>query len=385
VADKFYCQICEADHLEILDAYADIPRVTSDCKPWPAGGKISVCHACGAVQKIPDADWFDDINRIYGGYQIYDLSAGAEQVIFNSAGEAAPRSRLLVEFVRSNVSLAREGRLIDLGCGNGAALESFSKALPDWKLYGSELSETALPFLNSLPNFVQLFTAEPRDIGGTYDLVSMIHSLEHMPYPGKTLAEALRLLSDDGVFFVEIPDVETSPFDLIVADHLGHFSRATLRYLFERNGFSVQVVRNDLLPKENTLLARRGSVDAKLSDAAQGIFLAKRNVAWLHMVIDRARQAASRSLQFGIFGTSISGTWLFGALREDIAFFVDEDKTRVGQKLEGRPIISPSEVPKGADVFVPLIPSVAEKVFARLAPYGIRFVAPPPFIPAPSQ
>jgi SAM-dependent methyltransferase len=379
VMGQLRCQICEADRLQILDTYADIPRVTSDCKPWPAGGKMSVCHSCGAVQKIPDAAWFEDINRIYGGYQIYDLSAGAEQVIFNSEGEAAPRSRLLVEFIRSNVSLALKGRLIDLGCGNGAALESFSKALPDWKLYGSELSEAASPFLNSLPNFVQLFTAEPRDIGGAYDLVSMIHSLEHMPFPSRTLAEALRLLSDDGVFFVEIPDVETSPFDLVVADHLGHFSRATLRYLFERNGFSVQTLRNDLLPKENTLLARRGNVDALLPDAAQGIFLANRNVAWLHAVIDRARQVASRSSQFGIFGTSISGTWLFGALRDEIDFFVDEDKTRVGQKLQGRPIIAPSEVPKGADVFVPLIPSVAEKVFARLAPLGIRFIAPPTF------
>jgi SAM-dependent methyltransferase len=340
---------------------------------------MSVCHSCGAVQKIPDSDWFDDIDRIYGGYQIYDLSAGAEQVIFNSAGEAAPRSRLLVEFVRNNVSLAHEGRLIDLGCGNGAALESFSKVLPGWKLYGSELSQAALPFLKSLPNFVQLFTDEPRDISGTYDLVSMIHSLEHMPYPGKTLVEALRLLSDDGVFFVEIPDVETSPFDLIVADHLGHFSRATLRYLFERNGFSVQTVRNDLLPKEITLLARRGNVDAQLPDAAQGIFLANRNVTWLHAVIERAQQAARRSSKFGIFGTSISGTWLFGALRDKIDFFVDEDKTRVGQKLEGHPIISPNAVPKDADVFVPLIPSVAEKVFARLAPHGIRFIAPPTF------
>jgi SAM-dependent methyltransferase len=340
---------------------------------------MSVCHSCGAVQKIPDAEWLDDINRIYGGYQIYDLSAGAEQVIFNAAGQATPRSRLLVEFIRSNVPLALKGKLIDLGCGNGAALESFSKALPGWELYGSELSEVALPFLKSLPNFVRLFTAEPRDIEGVYDFVSMIHSLEHMPYPGNTLAEALRLLSHDGVFFAEVPDVETSPFDLIVADHLGHFSRATLRYLFERNGFAVQTVRNDLLPKENTLLARRGRVKPELPDSAQGIFLARRNVAWLRMVIDRARHAASSSTQFGVFGTSISGTWLFGALRDEISFFVDEDETRIGQKLEGRPIISPSEVPRGADVFVPLIPSVAEKVSARLSQHGIRLVAPPTF------
>jgi SAM-dependent methyltransferase len=340
---------------------------------------MSVCHGCGAIQKIPDAEWFDDINRIYRGYEIYSLSAGAEQVIFEPSGEAAPRSSRLVDFVCNHAPLPSRGRLIDIGCGNGAALKRFSEVLPNWKLYGSELSAAALPFLESLPNFVQLFTVEPREIEGSYDLVTMIHSLEHMPHPGQTLVEASRLLSDTGILFVEIPDVETSPFDLIVADHLAHFSRATLRFLCELKGFSVQALRNDLLPKENTLLAMRGRVEVQRPDAGVGITIAKRNVAWLKAVIEAARGVASRSPQFGIFGTSISGTWLFGALRDRVAFFVDEDESRIGQHFEGRPIVSPANVPNGAHVFVPLIPAVAERVIARLTPFGIRLTAPPSF------
>jgi SAM-dependent methyltransferase len=376
---EFRCQICDADRLEVLDEYAALPRVTSDCKPWPAGGKMSVCHGCGAIQKIPDAAWFSEIHQIYEGYQIYDLSNGAEQVIFDGAGDATPRSNLLVEFIQANAALPSKGRLIDLGCGNGAALETFSKALPDWELYGSELSETALPFLRSLSNFVRLFTAEPRDIEGVYDFVSMIHSLEHMPYPGRTLTDVLRLLSENGSIFIEIPDVETSPFDLIVADHLGHFSPSTLRYVVERHGYSVQLVRNDLLPKENTLLAKRGTVAAIRPDPTKGVRLVERNVMWLNAVLDAARKVAERSSQLGIFGTSISGTWLFSALKEYVTFFVDEDKTRIGHALEGRPIVAPANVPKGADVLVPLIPVVAEKVIHRLAPLGMGLIAPPAF------
>lgn len=373
------CQVCETECLELLSDYEAIPRVTSDCKPWPAGGKMAVCTGCGAVQKIPDAKWFEEIGRIYGGYEIYDLSAGAEQVIFNAAGESRPRSALLVDFVRNNVAIAPQGRLLDIGCGNGAALANFSKALPGWQLFGSELSETALPFLKTMPNFVRLYVREPRAIEGKFDLISMIHSLEHMPYPAKTIAEARHLLTDAGVLFVEIPDVETTPFDLIVADHLGHFSRATLRYLFERNGFSVEVVRNDLLPKENTLLARRGTVTAKAPDPAAGAQLAKRNVAWLKAVIDKAHTCAKTSPKFGIFGTSISGTWLYGALSDKISFFVDEDVTRIGQEFVGRPIVAPAGIPAGATVFVPLIPTVAEKVIGRLARSKVDFVAPPAF------
>ena len=98
----FNCKVCETGHLEPIEGYAELPRVTSDCKPWPAGGTMCCCDACGAVQKLADEKWFDDIDRIYKAYQIYNLSGGAEQVIFSASGDAAPRSHTLVDFVVRN-------------------------------------------------------------------------------------------------------------------------------------------------------------------------------------------------------------------------------------------------------------------------------------------
>jgi len=377
VTAKFVCQVCSADSLETIDAYSHLPRVTSDCKPWPAGGKLAVCHACGACQKIPDAAWFDDIERIYGGYQIYQLSDGSEQVIFNGAGQASPRSRLLADFIQRAVTLPAKGKLIDIGCGNGGALRTFSKALPEWQLYGTELTDESLEALKRLPNFVRLFTGKQPEINEHFDLVTMIHSLEHMPAPEKTLRQAADLLNGDGKLFVEIPDVETSPFDLIVADHLMHFSRATLRLLAERVGFSVCVIRNDMLPKENTLIAVRGIVSPAKPNAAAGVALVRRNVAWLNALVDLAIRTAASAKSFGLFGTSISGMWLAGALREKITFFVDEDASRVGKTINGRPILRPKDVSNDAIVFVPLIPPVAKKVIERVSSDGASFIAPP--------
>jgi len=377
VTDKLVCQVCAVDRLELIEHYPNLPRVTSDCKPWPAGGKMAVCQACGAAQKIPDAAWFDEIDRIYSGYQIYNLSDGSEQVIFCGDGTAAPRSRLLIEFIQRTEPLPSKGKLIDLGCGNGGALRTFSEALPEWKLYGTELTDDSLEGLKRLPNFVRLFTGKQAEIKEHFDLVTMIHSLEHMPAPAKTLREAADFLTDDGKLFVEIPDVEASPFDLIVADHLMHFSRATLRLLAERAGFSVQVLRNDMLPKENTLIAKRRTVSPAKPDAAAGIALVKRNVEWLHALIDLAVKTASSGKSFGLFGTSISATWLSGILREKIAFFVDEDETRIGKTIEGRPIVAPTNMPTEAVVLVPLIPAVAEKLVGRLSRWRAQFILPP--------
>ena len=378
---EFMCKICANGRLEPIGSYAELPRVTSDCKPWPAGGVVSCCDACGAVQKLADEKWFEEIDRIYKAYQIYELSAGSEQVIFSEAGVAQPRSGALVDFIVRNAGAPSAGKLIDIGCGNGSALKNLSRAMPRWSLYGTELSDSAKTALQQLPNFVELYTMPAREIPERFDVLTMIHALEHMPDPLASLHDAAYLLNDDGRLLVQIPNILTSPFDLLIADHLLHFSPAHLAYLASRAGFSVEILRDDLLPKEITLLARRGGSLLEPPAPARTRGVVEANLAWLTAVLAEARQAAAAAKkaakQFGIFGTSISGMWLYGALRDDVSFFVDEDESRTGNSFEGVPIFSPGQVPAGSVVFVPLHPDVAGRVASRHAGSGAAYVEPP--------
>ena len=369
------CLVCEAESLNAVSGYSDLPRVTSDCKPYPSGGVLHACSVCGAIQKIPDARWLDEIREIYAAYEIYGLSDGAEQVIFTGEGPT-PRSQRLTEFLKSQISLPAAGRLLDVGCGNGAALKRFSELLPGWQLNGSELSDAALPYLRALPNFKRLYTGEISKVDGPFELISMIHSLEHMLSPARTVADAVGLLKSDGALLIEVPDAETSPFDLLVADHLTHFSRATLGYLAARAGLHCLTLAS-VLPKEITLIGRRGTADPRLPDAQSGLRIAKATVQWLGELL-RLAQELSQAGPFGIFGTSISGMWLYGALKERVAFFIDEDASRVGRKYEGRPILSPAEVPPSSTVIVPLAPSIAQRVAERQSRWPARFVPAPP-------
>jgi SAM-dependent methyltransferase len=377
VARSFSCAVCGSARLEEIKEFRTLPRVTSDCKPFQAGGRLFACSGCDAIQKVPDENWRADTKKIYQEYEIYKLSEGTEQVIFTPSG-AVPRSQRLVGFLRSSVSLPPHGRLIDVGCGNGAALSRFSEALPSWRLYGSELSDRALASLQKIPNFVELYTTSIDRVVGRFDLVSLIHSLEHMESPRSVLEHATRLLAEDGFLFVEVPDVETSPFDLVVADHLMHFSRATLSRIAEQAGAGVLVISNTVLPKEITLIARASLGKAARADAPQGKQSGRATVRWLGRVLALAHDLA-RERPFGIFGTSISGMWLFGPLSEAVSFFVDEDPSRIGRDFAGRPILSPLDAPRGATVLVPLAPAVAGKIAERYVDAPARFVPVPPF------
>lgn len=374
--DKFNCVTCGARALEIVEGFSSLPRVTSDTKPWPAGGKLTTCRVCGTIQKLPDTEWLEEIARIYGDYTLFHISAGVEQPVFTGA-TATPRSQLLLDRVLGDLQLPATGRMLDIGCGNGAALVNFARALPDWRFSGSELTDKVLSTLRALPNFDWLYTEPLTSIEARFTLVSMIHSLEHMLHPLEALEAASGLLESGGGVMVQVPDVETSPFDLLVADHLTHFSRRTLADLGARAGLVPVTLVNDFVPKEVTFLARRGRPSAVPPDPDEGRNVAESTVRWLADVFEAAAELANGH-RFGIFGTAVAGMALYGALRDQVSFFVDEDVSRIGRDYDGRPVLSAQDAPSGAVVFVPFAPEVAARVAQRLSGLPAQFVATPP-------
>jgi SAM-dependent methyltransferase len=378
VTANFKCQICSADALETFDAFRTLPRVTSDSKPWPAGGDLSVCHSCGAIQKLATKKWWAEAADIYRNYEMYHLSQGAEQLVFGDVGAIKPRSERLVEFAVAKSSLPDSGQLIDIGCGNGEALKNFSRVLPDWRLSGAELNDKVLKDLRRLPNFAELYTIPLEQIEERFNFVAMIHSLEHMPAPLKTLAHAIGLTVPGGTLFIEVPDVETSPFDLLVADHLMHFSRASLGELATRAGMSIAMLANDIVPKEITMFGSRGTPMVPPRSPERGRRLARSIVGWLVDVMAQIENLAAKS-KIGIFGTSVAGMAFYGAFRDRVAFFVDEDPARIGKSYQGTPVLGPKEA-RSVPVIMALPPERAQRAAERLRATGMRAVCPPPLV-----
>ena len=104
--DEATCGICGDGTLEEMLDYRSLRRVTSDCRPWPAGGRLGACRTCGAVQKPANDTFLAEIDAIYRSYTIYHQAAGAEQAVFEqTSGLPASRSVKLLETFRRHAGL----------------------------------------------------------------------------------------------------------------------------------------------------------------------------------------------------------------------------------------------------------------------------------------
>jgi SAM-dependent methyltransferase len=360
------CHLCGADSLSEFPSYQRLARVTSDCIPWRAGGTLAICERCGCIQKSITEKWRSETNKIYSNYRIYHQSGGAEQAIFNAAGQSGSRSAILALRLAESLKLPENGSLLDVGCGNGAFMREFGRVRPQWVLSGTELSDINRATVEFIPNVESFYTCSLNEIPHSFDLITMIHVLEHIPHPTQTLATIRGMLSKNGRLVIEVPDCLKNPFDLIVADHSTHFTASSLRMLVESSGFKVEQMDEGWIPKELTLVARRASAVAeRLPADGVGKACVEAHLRWLEGVV-----ATGESLEdvqnFGIFGTSIAGVWIFNALNGSPQFFVDEDPLRVGRSLLDRPVYNPGQTPAGGHVLIALPQPIGSSVAARL-------------------
>jgi 2-polyprenyl-3-methyl-5-hydroxy-6-metoxy-1,4-benzoquinol methylase len=372
--------VCAAPDAELVPGYETLRRVTSDCKPWPKGGRLCVCRACGCAQKVCDQAWRAEIKQIYDAYTIYHQSeGGAEQTVFESgSGQGSLRSVRLLESLKAHVGLPAKGRALDVGCGNGVFLRALSQFAPGWALAGTELSDQHREAVRRIEGVEDLYACPPDQVPGRFDLITMVHVLEHVPEPRDILGRLRNKLTPGGLLVVEIPNYLQNPFDLLVADHSTHFTPATVRALVESVGYEAVAVATDWVPKELTVVARRAEGPVVSSPGADGA--GQRSLAqgvdWIRSVVEAAHRCAAAS-DFGLFGTSVAATWLGSELGDRVRYFVDEDPSRVGKTFMGRPVHAPSQVPPGGQVFLVLARGLAEAVERRLARPGVTYHLPP--------
>jgi trans-aconitate methyltransferase len=372
------CHVCGSGDLAVVEGSGQFAAVSSDIRVVSGTPRLALCPACGILQKPVDEPWQTAVAGIYQEYNINHQSGGSDPVIFTSLYGPGPRADILVAHLSRAASLPERGSMLDIGCASGNILRSFNKAYPRWSLFGMETSDQWRGSVSALAGVQNFFTSLDALGELRLDLIVMSHVLEHIPDPARYLQRLHRHLNPGGVLFVAVPDVRQNPLDLFVLDHCAHFDEETLGEVLSRAEFEPVLLQSDILGKEITAISR-ASGTAWVADSATTPYrlplhqVVRDYLTLCKALVERALQLRLEHASFGIMGTSTAAAWIAGSLDMQVDFYVDEDPQRTGRFMFGKPTLSPSQVPAGACVFIPMSMETARSIIARAHRPDIHF------------
>ena len=108
----------------------------------------------------------------------------------------------------SELGLPRHGKALDFGCGNGVLTNIIKTALPEWDIYGCDISQVAIANARQAYRECSFFL-HTHDISQEYrnqfDLLFTHHVLEHVPDCEQTFLEMNAYLKTDSRMFHILP------------------------------------------------------------------------------------------------------------------------------------------------------------------------------------
>lgn len=152
--------------------------------------------------------------------------------------------RWAVQNAGAKVRKGSSGKLLDIGCGSGAFLNSMKSYFDVW---GIEPFSHNTELYKDLHDRIQFTTLEGSTPVEGCELITFWHCLEHLEDPGDAIAYASKCLHKDGRLFISIPNFDSWQaklfgdrwFHLVVPRHTIHFDPTTLAKFLESCGYEV--------------------------------------------------------------------------------------------------------------------------------------------------
>jgi 2-polyprenyl-3-methyl-5-hydroxy-6-metoxy-1,4-benzoquinol methylase len=174
-----------------------------------------------------------------------ELAKAYHQADFDTATEAEDAAQAYINSLKFIFSKNYKS-VLEIGAGTGVFLEKLKENGFD-SLIGIEPSTAAI---NAAPEHRKKWLIEDIFKGNmfesnTFDMVCCFMTMEHVKDPGEIVEAALKILKDEGTIALVVHDRramlnkilgEKSP--IIDIEHMQLFSKKSIRYLLEKNGFN---------------------------------------------------------------------------------------------------------------------------------------------------
>jgi 2-polyprenyl-3-methyl-5-hydroxy-6-metoxy-1,4-benzoquinol methylase len=334
---------------------------------------VYFCQHCGHLQtpELTDLDAYYDQN-----YKMLIETEDEDQLYEVVGDRSVYRYPHQAETVLAKVSLPPGARVLDYGAAKGTTLKHALVSRPDLQVHLFDVSRMYIPFWKFLPPENWAAYEPKEDWAGSFDLVTSFFVLEHTAQPLSILSAVRKLLRPRGQFYFIVPNVYANICDFVVADHVNHFSAASLRRALGQTGFELVEIDERAHQSAFIVIARNVDyvptffpVEPRTSEPLQA--RVEDMAAYWRSFSDKLRhfESAHAFDLSAIYGAGFYGTLTATALANsaNVACFVDRNPHLQGTTLLGKPVLAPEHLPQDVRVvYVSLNPAIAKAEMQKL-------------------
>jgi len=241
---KIKCCIC--GNIKILSQKITI----YDRKKYSFGQSFILysCSNCGFYWiNINQAELINLYNKKYFCEDVYKKGYSNEENYLRDKASILIRKLTNIGY--------KKGLVLDIGCGFGYFLDEFSDQY--WMKFGIDISQYAIDNAKKIVqngNFYCIDVLSIRNIIGKYpffknsfDLITLVDTLEHIPNPIFLIKIINNLLKKDGIFYIYTYNFNGlgryiwgwNWREFYPPYHLNYFNKKNLLYSLQNNGFSI--------------------------------------------------------------------------------------------------------------------------------------------------
>lgn len=323
------------------------------------GYDVVVCDRCGFgfAQDPPSQDYLD--------YYYNGLAKKTEMIdpsTFEETQETIERNQ---NSLRNIVPFVKPGdRVLEIGCYTGYLLALIAKETPNVTCVGIESSGFAASVAKTRNNLDVRVGSVFDDLDiGTFDVVIVLHVLEHIVDAQRFVSKVKDFLRPGGKLHFEVPDaanfiLSSSSGDMNLArsepylefnfEHINYFTLTSLRNLMEGSGYKAITIQ----AQQSTVPVISSTWSLRPLPFAVETYDALRAYADKCSENVRPAESALRKLErekreFIVWGAGPHTQRLIGSKILDmkfVIFFVDSNPDFAGGTLSGRSIHNPAEL-----------------------------------------
>jgi 2-polyprenyl-3-methyl-5-hydroxy-6-metoxy-1,4-benzoquinol methylase len=369
-----HCRICNSA-LPEPDFKAPPPGLTSISTYLAVPTQTTICRQCGHAQSpdLPSIQEFYDTK-----YQISLQADSHDQLYEIREGQPVFRTEHQAHLLHQ-LGLRSGARILDFGAAKGMTLHRLLHSRPDLQPSVFDVSNDYRAFWQGwVPESEQAAHDLPEAWAGRFDLVTAHFVLEHVVHPVATLRRLSELLAPGGRVFFTVPNPLSNIGDLLVVDHLNHFTMSSLDMACRAAGLAVCSVSDAVFRGAFVVMAAPSRDPLLLShafgDATADVLAGLDALAFWSCALRQLEeeQVEAKAPVTAIYGAGFYGALIASRLHRPPLCFLDRNPFLQGEDYLGSPVYAPEDCP-----------ATVSRIYAGLNPLNARTIlkSSDPWIP----